>query len=65
MNFETFHARCDKRGPTLIICKAKDEKFWGYTNIDWEQCEPDLPKIEDGPFTFSLSKNKVYNYLYK
>jgi hypothetical protein len=64
MSFETFHAKCDKQGPTLVICKAKEEKFGGYTNIDWESLEG-LQKYQEGPFLFSLNKNKKYDYNYK
>ena len=62
MSYETFHQKCDKKGPTLIVCKAKNEKFGGYTNIDWESCDIEKRKYDDGPFLFSLNKNKKYNY---
>lgn len=65
MSFETFHKKCDRKGPTLVVCKAKNEKFGGYTNISWEACEEDIPIHANGPFLFSLTKNKKYDYTNK
>ena len=59
MSFETFHLKCDKKGPTLVVCKAKNEKFGGYSNFSWDSNR--TVKYEDGPFIFSLSQNKKYN----
>ena len=64
MSFETFHSKCDKKGPTLVLCKSKEEKFGGYTNIDWESLGG-VQKYDEGPFIFSLNKNKKYNYKYR
>ena len=64
MSFETFHSKCDNKGPTLVVCKSKNEKFGGYTNINWESS--DKGQIyENGPFIFSLNKNKKYSYTNK
>ena len=62
MSVETFHKKCDNKGQTIIICKSKEEKFGGYTNINWE-C-PNMYRAEnkDGPFIFSITKNKKYDY---
>ena len=62
MSCETFHLKCDKIGPTVVICQAKNEKFGGYTNINWESPNNNIDIFEDGPFIFSINKNKKYNY---
>ena len=62
MSVYTFHSKCDNQDPTLVICKAKDEKFGGYTNINWESTNEPIAKYQDGPFIFSINKNKKYEY---
>ena len=64
MSVSKFHATCDYQGPTLVVCKAKNEKFGGYTNIDWEAIE-DKPIHKVGPFIFSITKNKKFVYKYQ
>ena len=33
---ENFHSRCDKKGPTICLFKAKDgDCFGGYTSAQW------------------------------
>ena len=34
MSYKTFHEKCDNQGKTIIICKSKDQKFGGYSNIN-------------------------------
>ena len=62
MSFETFHKKCDNKGQTVIICKSKEEKFGGYTNINWESPSMFRAENKDGPFIFSITKNKKYDY---
>ena len=61
MSYKTFHEKCDNKGHTVIICKSKNEKFGGYTNINWESAEGKDIK-QDGPFIFSINKNKKFEY---
>ena len=65
MSFKTFHLKCDKRGPTLIICKSQNEKFGGFTNIDWESPDDGIQIKDETPFIFSFNKNKKFNYTQK
>ena len=65
MSFKTFHLKCDKRGPTLIICKSQNEKFGGFTNIDWESPDDGIQIKDETPFIFSFNKNKKFNYTHK
>ena len=62
MSYKTFHSKCDNKGPTVVICKAKNEKFGGFTNINWESSDNTITKFEDGPFVFSINKNKKFDY---
>jgi len=62
MSYQTFHSKCDNKGPTIVICKAKNEKFGGFTNISWESSDKAITKFEDGPFVFSINKNKKFDY---
>ena len=64
MSYKTFHSKCDNKGPTVVICKAKKEKFGGYTNINWESSNG-IQKYVDGPFIFSINKNKKNVYTNK
>ena len=61
MSVQTFHSKCDKKGPTLVVCKAGKDKIGGYTNINWESLKGTY-KYDDGPFIFSLNKNKKFMY---
>ena len=63
MSFETFHLKCDNKGPTLVVCQSKNEKFGGYTKFNYYNNTS--IKHEEGPFIFSLNKNKKYNYTNK
>ena len=62
LSYETFHAKCDNKGPTLVICKSKNEKFGGYTNINWESNSNGLGIGSSKSFIFSINKNKKYDY---
>ncbi len=64
MSVQTFHSKCDKKGPTLVVCKAGKDKIGGYTNINWESLKG-INKYDDGPFIFSLNKNKKFMYTNK
>lgn len=61
MSYETFHLKCDKKGPTVVICKARKEKFGGFTNINWESLN-NQGIYKEGPFIFSIRKNRKYVY---
>ena len=61
MSYKTFHDKCDNKGKTVIICKSKNEKFGGYTNINWESSDGRDIK-QDGPFIFSINKNRKIEY---
>ena len=61
LSYETFHAKCDNKGPTLVICKSKNEKFGGYTNINWKSSEGEGIHSSNS-FIFSINKNIKYNY---
>lgn len=64
MSYETFHSKCDNKGPTVVICKSKNEKFGGYTNVCWESLNG-VGKYVDEPFLFNINKNKVLHYTNK
>ena len=32
----TFHSICDNKGPTLVIIKANNRVFGGYTKLAWD-----------------------------
>ena len=32
----TFHARCDERGPTVVVVKSVDYLFGGFTEQSWD-----------------------------
>jgi hypothetical protein len=52
-----FHAKCDNKSPTLIICKALHSGFvfGGYTEAEWESISgKDEYKRDSQAFTFSL-----------
>ena len=64
MSYETFHSKCDNKGPTVVLCKAKNEKFGGYTNVSWESVNG-VSKYVDDPFLFNINSNKKLNYTNK
>ena len=33
-----FHRHCDSKGPTVVLVKANDFIFGGYTDQNWESC---------------------------
>ena len=61
MSYKTFHEKCDNKGHTVIICKSKNDKFGGYTDINWESAEWKNKK-KKGPFIFSINRNKKFEY---
>ena len=61
MSYLNFHQKCDNKGPTIVVCKSKNEKFGGYANISWESLNNER-KFQNGPFIFSLTKNVKYEY---
>ena len=62
LSYETFHAKCDNKGPTLVICKSKNEKFGGYTSVNWESNSNGLGILHSKSFIFSINKNKKYDH---
>ena len=64
MSCETFHKKCDYKGQTVIICKSKNEKLGGYTNINWEPLDG-RGVFQEGTFIFSINKNKKFEYCNK
>jgi hypothetical protein len=64
MSYETFHSKCDNKGSTVVLCKAKNEKFGGYTNVNWESVNG-VGKYVDEPFLFNINSNKKLNYTNK
>ena len=55
---ETFHQKCDNKGPTLTICKEKNGIiFGGYTEANWDS-EKRLAKYDKNAFIFSITNNK-------
>ena len=62
LSYEAFHAKCDNKGTPLVICKSKNEKFGGYTNINWESNSNGLDIGPSKSFIFSINKNKKYDY---
>jgi len=64
MSYESSHSKCDNRGPTVVLCKAKNEKFWGYTNVSWESVSG-IGKYVDEPFIFNINNDKKLNYTNK
>ena len=60
-SYETFHSKCDNQGPTVVICKSGEEKFGGYTNINWES-KDGIYIYDSKSFVFSLNKNKKNEY---
>ena len=61
-SMETFHEKCDNKGPTLILIKSKKGKrFGGYNPLSWDSSYT----YKNHPFTFlfSLDKKKKYNLI--
>ena len=62
LSYETFHSKCDNKGPTLTVVKSNNEKFGGYTNINWESKNKGRQIYASKSFIFSINKNKKYEY---
>ena len=61
-SMDTFHEKCDNKGPTLVIIKSKKGKrFGGYNPLSWDSSYT----YKNHPFTFlfSLDKKKKYNLI--
>ena len=57
-SYNTFHEKCDGKGPTIMIIKSTDgEIFGGYTEKSWKKRE-NIPSPES--FLFNLNKKKQY-----
>ena len=65
MSVYNFHSKCDNKGPTLVICKTKEQIFGGYNNFSWESTNEPKKIFQEGPFIFSINKNKKYDYFNK
>lgn len=53
----TFHARCDNRGPTLVVGRLGKYIAGGYTDQSWGDSGP---KQSSRSFMFSVTKNRKY-----
>ena len=61
-SMDTFHEKCDNKGPTLVIIKSKKGKrFGGYNPLSWDSSY----NYNNHPstFLFSLDKKKKYNII--
>ena len=57
---EDFHEKCDNKGPTLTLCKGRDDIiFGGYTEAEWDSKERH-PKYDKNAFIFSVTYNKKF-----
>ena len=63
---QTFHKKCDNRGPTLCLIKSKtnDKVFGGFAEASWNedlnQPDHDLPKFNKS-FLFSLKDRNLFH----
>ena len=61
MDADSFHKRCDNKGPTLTIIETKDENiFGGFTSLDWDTYS--YYKSKGINFLFILKKDKKYYF---
>ena len=53
---ETFHSRCDKKGPTVTIVKCENNIFGGFTEVSWRGGKFTvrfmLARLNSAPFPF-------------
>jgi hypothetical protein len=62
INPAAFHAKCDKKGPTLTLLKSEHGKvFGGFTSVSWRS--PSKPTCVKDPraFIFSLDKQERFD----
>jgi hypothetical protein len=53
---ETFHAKCDNKGPTLTVIQSGERQlFGGFTAVPWTSPETDTPVHDPSAFIFSLT----------
>ena len=59
---ETFHTKCDNKGPTLCIIKNEyDYIFGGYTKISWNNPSQYMYKSDPNAFLYNYyPKQKIY-----
>ena len=57
MNPESFHTKCDNKGPTVVFVKVKDsdEVIGGYTTQPW--CSTENYALDNDAFVFSIEKD--------
>lgn len=54
-----FHRLCDNKGPTIIFIETtKDNKFGGYTELDWDKSSS--YKTDNATFLFSINHRQKY-----
>ena len=55
---KNFHEKCDNKGPTLVLCKDKNEQiFGGFTTAEWDSNQRHSDK---NAFIFSITNNKKF-----
>ena len=62
---DEFHSRCDKKGPTLVVCRSNyDKVFGGYSPCEWDGTVTyDYTYVHDltkTSFLFSLTSGEKY-----
>lgn len=57
-SYEMFHTCCDNRGPTLIVVRANNRIFGGYTSCSWDQYNTWMTDTKS--FLFSIDNNEKY-----
>ncbi len=57
---KNFHEKCDNKGPTLVLCKDKNEQiFGGFTTAEWDSNQRHS-KNDKNAFIFSITNNKKF-----
>lgn len=56
----TFHEKCDCKGPTIVIIRSNDSVFGGFNSLSWESPEKTCFKRASESFLFSVTMRKKY-----
>ena len=60
-NAGAFHAKCDNKGPTIVLIKSNSNcRFGGYTSISWGNASGAYV-CDSSAFLFSFDSKKKYN----
>lgn len=54
-----FHKYCDNKGPTVVLIKANDYVFGGYSKLNWDGVKSKF-NTDTTSFLFSLTKKEKY-----